>query len=176
MNILNNMIETDRLIIIPLTLSQLRKYIIADNSLEKELCVNESPRTISSELMEALEKTIIPGVEINERDFLYSTLWTIIWKEHNKMVGDLCFFGVPNENGEIEIGYGIYEGFRKRGLMTEAVGAVIKWAEEQPGIRAIIAGTEKSNADSYAILKRNNFIKCGESETLFNWRLNIERQ
>lgn len=169
------MIETQRLKIIPLTLSQLRKYIISDNSLENELCVNQSPRTISAELMEALEKTIIPGVEANEKDYLYSTLWTIIWKEQKKMVGDLCFFGVPNEKGEIEIGYGTYEGFRKRGFMTEAVSAMIKWAEEQPGIRAIIAGTEKSNADSYAILERNNFVKSGESETLFNWRLNIVR-
>jgi RimJ/RimL family protein N-acetyltransferase len=169
------MLETDRLIIIPLTLAQLRKYMRSDSSLEKELGVNHSPRTISAELLEALEMTIIPGVEVNEKDYLYYTLWTIIWKEENKMVGDLCFFGVPNENGEIEIGYGTYEGFRKRGLMTEAVGAVIKWAEEQPGIRDIIAGTEKSNTDSYAILERNKFIKYDESETLFNWRLNIVR-
>lgn len=169
------MLETDRLRIIPLTLAQLRKYLSSDSSLEKELGVNHSPRTISAELLEALEKNIIPGVEDIEKNYLYSTLWTIIWKEQNMMAGDLCFFGVPNENGEIEIGYGTYEGFRKRGLMTEAVGAMIKWAEEQPGVRAIIAGTEKSNADSYAILERNNFIKCGESEALFNWRLNIEK-
>jgi RimJ/RimL family protein N-acetyltransferase len=89
------------------------------------------------------------------------------------MVGDLCFIGEPNADGEVEIGYGIYEDFRKRGFMTEAVGCMIKWAEKQPNIRFIIASTGKSNTESFSVLKRNNFIKDGETETLYNWRLNV---
>jgi RimJ/RimL family protein N-acetyltransferase len=91
------------------------------------------------------------------------------------MVGDLCFVGEPNTEGEAEIGYGTYKEFRKRGFMTEAVAGMIKWAEKQPNIRSIIASTEKSNIDSYSILKRNNFIKSGETETLYNWRLRIDK-
>jgi len=57
--------------------------------------------------------------------------------------------------------------------MTEAVGGMIKWAEKQPNIRSIIASTEKSNIDSFSVLERNNFIKSGETGTLYNWRLRI---
>jgi [ribosomal protein S5]-alanine N-acetyltransferase len=167
------MIETERLILKPLNHDQLIKYIRLDNSLETELNLNETTRTISPELKEALEQTILPNVLDSHKNYLFSTLWTVISKEENKMVGDLCFVGEPNADGEVEIGYGTYEEFRKRGFMTEAVGGMIKWAEKQPDIRSIIASTDKSNIDSFSILQRNNFIKSGETDTLYNWQLRI---
>jgi RimJ/RimL family protein N-acetyltransferase len=169
------MIETERLILKPLTYEQLKKYIRLDNSLETELNLNETSKTISPEFKEALEQTILPNVADTSKNYLFSTLWTVISKEENKMVGDLCFVGEPNTDGEVEIGYGTYKEFRKRGFMTEAVAGIIKWAEKQPNIRSIIASTEKSNIDSYSILERNNFIKSGETETLYNWRLRIDK-
>jgi [ribosomal protein S5]-alanine N-acetyltransferase len=169
------MIKTERLILKPLSYEQLKKYIRLDNSLETELNLNETSRTISPELKEALEQTILPNVADTRKNYLFSTLWTVISTEENKMVGDLCFVGEPNTEGEVEIGYGTYEEFRKRGFMTEAVAGIIKWAEEQPNIRSIIASTDKSNIDSYSILERNNFIKSGETETLYNWRLKIDK-
>jgi hypothetical protein len=51
------MIETERHILIPLTYNQLLKYIKCDNSLEEELNLNKTSRTISPELKEALEQT-----------------------------------------------------------------------------------------------------------------------
>jgi RimJ/RimL family protein N-acetyltransferase len=169
------MIKTERLIIKPLSYKQLKKYIRLDNSLETELNLNETSRTISPELKEALEQTILPNVADTSKNYLFSTLWTVISTEENKMVGDLCFVGEPNTEGEVEIGYGTYEEFRKRGFMTEAVAGIIKWAEKQPNIRSIIASTDKSNIDSYSILERNNFIKSGETETHYNWRLKIDK-
>lgn len=167
------MIETARLILKPLTYSQLIKYIRDDNSLEEDLHLNETSRSISPELKEALEETILPNVSDLTKNFLYSTLWTIILKEENKMVGDLCFVGEPDSAGEIEIGYGIYDAFRKRGYMTEAVKGMINWAARQENVKSIIASTEKCNRDSFAVLERNNFVKYGETETLYNWRLKL---
>ena len=54
------MIETERLVLKPLTYDQLVKYIRADNSLETELNLNQTSRTISPALKEALEQTILP--------------------------------------------------------------------------------------------------------------------
>ena len=97
------MIETQRLILKPLTYGQLVKYIKADNSLETELNLNETSRIISPELKEAFEQTILPNVADTTKDYLYSTLWTAIAKDANKMVGDICIVGEPNSDGEIEI-------------------------------------------------------------------------
>lgn len=105
---------------------------------------------------------------------MFSTLWTIISNSENKMVGDLCFVGEPNADGEIEIGYGTYEEFQGKGFMTEAVGGLIAWAKEQAGVKAIIASTDKSNMASSKVLEKNNFIKTAETETMFNWRLLVK--
>jgi RimJ/RimL family protein N-acetyltransferase len=166
-------IETNRLTIIPLTYNQLVKYIHIDNSLEAVLNLNPTVRSISPELKEALEQTILPAVADTSKNYLYSTLWTMISKAENKMVGDLCFVGEPNDDGEIEIGYGTYEAFRAKGFMTEAVGGMIGWAEKQPGVKAIVASTDKDNIASFTILTRNNFIKTSESDTMFNWSLHF---
>ncbi|RPH33321.1 MAG: N-acetyltransferase [Bacteroidales bacterium] len=168
------MIETERLIIKPLTYNQLIKYIRADNSLENELNLNRSSRTISPELKEALEQTILPNVADVNKNYLFSTLWTIISKEYNKMVGDLCIVGEPNPEGEIEIGYGTYEEFQNNGFMTEAVGAIIEWAKCQANVLSITASTEKNNIASFTVLLKNNFIKVNETEDLFSWKLRVK--
>jgi len=169
------MIETERLILRPLTYDQLVKYTKCDNSLEQELNLNETSRTISPELKEAFEQTILPNVADNTKNYLYSTLWTAISKTENKMIGDLCIVGEPNADGEIEIGYGTYDEFQGKGFMTEIVGGIIEWTETQPIVKSIIASTDKTNTASFKVLQKNNFIKIGETETLFNWKLEMKK-
>ncbi len=168
------MIETTRLILKPLTCEQLLKYIENDNSLELDLGLNQSVRTISAELKEALEQTIVPNVADVTKNYLFSTLWTVILKSENSMIGDLCFVGEPNEVGEVEIGYGTYEKFRQKGYMREAVAGMIQWADMQPTVKAIVAETERNNVASFTILEKNGFIKVAETETLLKWKLPLK--
>lgn len=167
------MIETERLILRPLTYGQLMKYICADHSLEEELQLNRTSRVISDELMEALEYSIVPNVSDISKNYLFSTLWTIILKSENKMVGDLCFVGEPNAEGEITIGYGLYEDFRRQGFMAEAVKGIVSWAAQQPRVKFILAETDKDNVDSSAILLKNQFLKVGATELMYKWQLAI---
>jgi RimJ/RimL family protein N-acetyltransferase len=167
------MIETERLILKPLTYDQLVKYTKCNNSLEEELNLNKTSRTISPELKEALEQTILPNVADKSKNYLYSTLWTAIDKAENKMIGDLCIVGEPNEAGEIEIGYGTYDEFQNKGFMTEIVSGIIEWAKTQELVKSIIASTDKTNTASFRVLEKNNFIKIGEKETQVNWKLEM---
>ncbi len=169
------MIETKRLKLRPLTYEQLMKYAKNDNSLEEELCLNETSRTISAELKDALEQVILPNVADKNKNYLYSTIWTAISKEENKMVGDICMYGEPNENGEIEIGYGTYDEFQNKGFMTEIVNGIIEWVKTQINVESIIASTNKTNEASFKVLEKNNFIKIGETETIFNWKLEMNK-
>lgn len=168
------MIETERLILKPLTYDQLVKYTRCDDSLEDELNLNKTSRTISPELKEALEETILPNVGDLTRNYLYSTLWTAISKAENKMIGDLCIVGEPNVAGEIEIGYGTYDTYQGKGFMTEIVGGIIEWAKTQQVVKAILASTEKTNIASFKVLENNKFVKTSETESLFNWKLIIK--
>lgn len=170
------MIETERLILRPLTYEQLVKYVKCDNSLETELNLNETSRTISEELNEALELTILPNVADKTKNYLYSTIWTAISKTENKMVGDLCIYGEPNADGVIEIGYGTYKEFQNKGFMAEIVKGIIDWVKTQINVKSIIASTEKTNVVSFKVLEKNKFIKIGETETLFNWKLEMNKE
>lgn len=167
------MIETKRLILKPLTHGQLIKYAKCDNSLELELKLNKTLRTVSPELKEALEQTIIPNVANKSNNYLYSTIWTAILKAENRMVADLCIYGEPNEDGQIEIGYGTYNDFRNKGFMTEIVSGIVEWVKNNNKAKAIIATTDKTNTASYRVLEKNNYIKTGETDTLLNWKLEI---
>jgi len=167
------MLETSRLILKPLTYQQMLKYIQNDNSLEAELQLNKTSMKISPLLKEALEQSILPNVADESKNYLYSTLWTIIDKSKNSAVGDVCFQGEPNEKGEIEIGYGTYEMFQGKGYMCEAVGAMVNWAKGENEVKAVIAATNKTNIASYKILEKNAFVKVGESKEQFNWRLDF---
>lgn len=164
------MIETERLIIKPLSYEQLVCYAQNDASLEKLLNVNISSRVISEDLWEALESTILPNVADTSKNYLFSTLWTAILKSENKMVADLCFYGEPNKEGEIELGYGTYEEYRGRGIMTEMVSAIVEWAQKQPNVTAIIASTSKLNKASYSVLEKNSFVQIAENDGLLTWK------
>jgi len=170
------MIETERLILKPLTFEQLIKYAKCDNSLELELNLNKTSRTISGELKEALEQSIIPNVRDKSKDYLYSTIWTAILKAENRMIGDLCMYGEPNTEGDVEIGYGTYEEFQNKGYMTEIVKGIIEWIKTHIEVKSINASTDKTNTASFRVLEKNNFIKIGETETLFNWKLEMNRE
>jgi RimJ/RimL family protein N-acetyltransferase len=141
--------------------------------LEQELNIEPTVRKMSPELKEAFEQTILPNVADKYKNYLYSTLWTAISKQENKMVGDICMIGEPNSEGEIEIGYETHEEFQNKGFMTEIVSGMIEWMRTQQKVKSILASTEKSNVASSKVLEKNNFSKIGETESLLNWKLDL---
>lgn len=107
----------------------------------------------------------------NEKDRLWFRLWRFINVHDNKKVGGALFKGAPNQNGEVEIGYGIDEEYQGQGYATEAIKETIKWALEQEGVLAVIAETEKDNIPSQKVLQKIGMIKYAETDTAFLWRI-----
>ena len=64
-------------------------------------------------------------------------------------------------NGSVEIGYGIFDEFRKKGFASEAVEGVVKWAMEQPEIKQIEAETDPNNIASQKVLAKCGFVATG---------------
>lgn len=162
-------IISQRLIVRALTYGQVIKYLQNDGSLEKELTLNIAPRSVDPELREAVESVLLPNIAELCTDVLYSTIWTVIDTEKNVMVADLCFYGEPNKKGEVEIGYGTYPQYQAKGYMTEAVGIMVRWAEDREEVKVIKARNEKENEASAKVLERNNFKIVAETEDLFYW-------
>lgn len=90
----------------------------------------------------------------------------LVLDETAHMVGHAGFHGPPGTNGAgvpdaVEIGYTIFDRFRRSGYATEAVRALIAWAREQ-GITTIIASIAPDNEASLAIVRRLGFVPAGE--------------
>lgn len=75
-------------------------------------------------------------------------------------IGNLSFKGL-NDDGIVEIGYGINEEYAGNGYATEAVSAMVSWALSQPGVFRIEAETEPDNLASQRVLAKSGFIPNG---------------
>lgn len=169
------MIEGEKLILIPLDSVQLVKFIQSNNMLETELGLHESKEIMSDDLKEALEVDILPSVADSDKDYLYYTLWIAIDENENRIVGNICLKGEPNDDGEVEIGYGIYDEFQNKGYMTEIVAIMIEWLSKRPEIKLITAFTEKDNIPSMRVLEKNMFARSGEKDELMYWTLQMKK-
>ena len=76
----------------------------------------------------------------------------------------------------VEIGYGVDEAFRGRGMATEAVGALVDWGREREGVGAFLAETLTANLPSRRVLEKCGFQRCGESDDAFFWRVDVSRR
>lgn len=97
--------------------------------------------------------------------------WVVIEAESDTVVGDIGFIRPPDDAGEIEVGYSIVPSRRRRGYATEALKALTKWAFEQPGVSAILAGTDPDNDTSQRVLRSAGFEVTGATPAEIRWRL-----
>lgn len=93
-------------------------------------------------------------------------VWYAAWKivsakNEAEAYGDLCFKGPPDEFGRVEIGYGIDECFRSRGIATEAARLAGDWALLQRGVQFVSAQALPDNIASCRVLEKSGFIRCG---------------
>jgi [ribosomal protein S5]-alanine N-acetyltransferase len=73
------------------------------------------------------------------------------------LCGSLGFKGPPDALGTVEIGYSILPEHQRRGLGTEMVEMLARWACAQPAVRFIEAETALENRGSIRVLERNQF-------------------
>lgn len=103
---------------------------------------------------------------------IWYTVWMMQLNTGNKqIIGDLSFKGL-NKDGSVEIGYGIKPEYEGRGLTTEAVTAMTKWAITQPNVLRIEAETEPNNIASQRVLQKSGFVPngvIGEEGPRFVW-------
>jgi len=97
--------------------------------------------------------------------------WMVIHKDTNSVIGDIGFKGLPNELGEVDLGYGIMTNERQKGYAKEAAFGIIDWAFKQSPVKAITASCSKENLGSQKVLTSLNFNKIEEDHEMIFWRL-----
>ena len=78
------------------------------------------------------------------------------------VIGSAGFKGAPDDDGIVEIAYGIVPAFEGRGYATEVSRALIAFAFGQQEVNVIRAHTRPDNRASARVLEKNGFALRGE--------------
>lgn len=143
------LIETERMRMMPLRLSELIAYV-ASGSL---------PDGADREY--AMEKFVPDLIRSGSRNYVFHTFWTAVSKEKGEFWGDFMFHGEP-WGGKVEIGYKTRFMMQDKGVATEMLGGMIKWARDQRDIKVFVAVAE--NAASERVLEKNGFVRSIKNE------------
>lgn len=93
-------------------------------------------------------------------------LRAMIDRRGRELVGHIGFHGPPGANAlgaadALELGYTVRAPFRRQGYATEAVLALIAWAERSHGIRRFLASIAPANVASLGLAYRLGFAEVG---------------
>jgi len=169
--IIQNII-TDRLILIPVTL-QITTLLLSNNLTEIE---NIGIR-MSEHWPTPDTKDILPIVHetLKRQDYPSGfEFWMIQCKENNMVIGDIGFHGKPDENGEVEIGFGLVSEAWNKGYGFEALKGIVKWTKMQEGVKTLKADCLIDNLASIRILEKIGLKEVYRNDDYIFWKSNIE--
>ncbi len=164
-------LKATRLELIPLSRNQLIDYLAGDEILIRELGpVSRDILTEALRVAISLKLEKMPGID--HVDHPWITYWLMVLKENQSGIGMLGFKGIPDQDGQVEIGYGIDPAYQTQGYTTEAVNRLIQWAFKDPRCQRIIAqGTRKDNPASNRILEKVGMKIYQETTGTYSWAL-----
>jgi RimJ/RimL family protein N-acetyltransferase len=155
-------IETPRLLLVPVTLPIV------------EAVLENRPEEVAA-LCRARLPNAWPGRALIERAFCASLeairqapearLWgdriALTRDGERRIVGSVIFHGRPDDNGLVEVGYGVEESAQKQGFATEAVAACVEWVLTQPRVKKVRATTPPWHQASIRVLEKCGFVRIG---------------
>ena len=163
-------IGSGRLRLVALTLRQLELCLTDLPALEDELGCPVSRDVFDENVRRALKMKMVKmsGVEAARHDWF--TYWLVILRENDAGVGLAGFKGGPDAGGSVEIGYGISPQYRGRGLMGEAVRALVDWAFGHPECRSVTA-THVTKSASRRLLEKLGARPVRQDAESSSWKI-----
>lgn len=150
-------IETKRLILRQLNSQEEKLWLDHLGELEQKLAVSYQGEAMTGFIREIVKQQINRVSKFPTAHF--SDFWLIILRDTRTVIGSADFKTLPNEAGEVEIGYGLAAPFEGAGYMTEAVRALCEWALTQKDVKAVSADTEDGNLKSERVLEKVGFVR-----------------
>jgi ribosomal-protein-alanine N-acetyltransferase len=105
--------------------------------------------------------------------------FAVIIREGSLIIGSAGFKGPPDEEGAVEIAYGIVPAHQGRGYATEAAAALVAFAFGDPRVRLVRAHTLPAPSASTRVLTKCGFARVGElvdpeDGLVWRWQRNRE--
>lgn len=87
--------------------------------------------------------------------------WGIEHKDDGKLIGTCGFFAFNEDALKAELGYELNSSYHGKGLMSEAINAVLGFIFRESGINRVEAFVEPQNTASQKLLEKLGFTKEG---------------
>jgi len=84
--------------------------------------------------------------------------WSISLKNDFEMIGSICLWNFSEDRKTAEIGYDLDLKFHNKGIMNEAMKAVLKFGFNELRFEKIEAFTQQNNEASTKLLRKNKFV------------------
>ena len=117
--------------------------------------LDKDPSPSIDEAVEHIQK-IANLIKTNE-----SILWGITLKDNPKVIGTICYWRMMKEHFRAELGYALHPNYHGKGIMQEAMKAVLDYGFKEMKLHSIEAKVNVENEASIKILERNNFMREG---------------
>lgn len=147
-------IETENLYLRQLNSKDENEFYILKSDERILKYLNYGPKTFD-EARRFIEK-LNDGISKNQW-----IIWGITLKGEDRIIGTICLWNISKEDSKAEVGYELMPDHHSRGIMNEALKAVIKYGFETMELNTITAVPNKNNIKSRKLLERNNFIEDG---------------
>ena len=90
--------------------------------------------------------------------------WSLTLKEEDKLIGKLGFWRIIKTHFRAELGYTMLPSYQSKGIMSEALNAILKYGFQIMKIHSVEANLDPKNEKSVNLLKRNGFTKEGQTK------------
>lgn len=144
-------IETDRLILRPFTLAD------APAMYQNWASDDEVTKFMTWPTHQSMDiSSMVLGDWVSHYEETNYYQWAIVTKEIGQPIGSIAAVQIHDRVGSVEIGYCIGKPWWHRGIMTEALTAVIDFFFEEVGANRVEARHDSNNPHSGGVMR-----KCG---------------
>ena len=88
-----------------------------------------------------------------------TVMWGIALNESPVLIGTIGYWRMQKEHYRAEIGYVLHPAHQGKGIMDEAMKAVLQYGFEKMKLHSVEANTNPANAASQKLLEKNGFVK-----------------
>jgi ribosomal-protein-alanine N-acetyltransferase len=114
----------------------------------------------SETMIQNLERMLLENAAIN---------WVITLRPNDTMIGNIGFWQWQKEHYNAEIGYTLDPAYQGKGLMGEAMQAVLQYGKERMHLHTVLARVNPLNAASCKVLERAGFLQEGYQRENYYW-------
>jgi ribosomal-protein-alanine N-acetyltransferase len=146
-------LETERLLLRRVVESDVNEVFALRSNPETMQYIPRPLVTSNEEALEhirMIEDKIVANEGIN---------WAITLKGNSKLLGIIGHYRIKPEHYRAEIGYMLLPDYHGKGIVTEAVKAVVAYGFDQMNLHSIEAIIDPANTASAMVLEKNGFVK-----------------